>query len=83
MAKQMPKYTVQFVITSMSVEVTVDRIPEDRTSEDAQNDVDERATVAFNHWLNKVGETAQADPMCPECNSEVAIDSMEWELGSR
>ena len=70
----MPKYTVQFVITSMNVEVTIE-VPGDDL-----DTVHEHAEVSFNHWLNKVSETTQADPMCPDCHATVNIASQEWEL---
>jgi len=72
----MPSHTVQFVITSMSVQVTLE-VPENPDSEDPTNDVIEAATESFNHWLDKVGDSTYA---VSTVDARVHIDSMEWEV---
>ena len=81
----MPKYTVTYSITHQAIEVTVD-VPdfdpeneEDFSNRLLQEGVTDISDKRFNHWLDKAS-LERADPMCPECDAELNVVIVEWEL---
>ena len=75
----MPKYTVTYSITHQAIEVTVDAPDFDPEAEGCYDPVTDISDKRFNHWLDK-GSLEATDPTCPECDAELNVVSVEWEV---
>ena len=75
----MPKYTVTYSITHQAIEVTVDVPDFDLDAEGCFDPVRDLSDKRFNHWLDK-SSLERTDPMCPECDADLNIVSVEWEV---
>ena len=71
----MPKYMVTYSITHQAIEVTVDAPDFDPEAEGCYDPVTDISDKRFNHWLDK-----ETDPTCPECDADLNVVSLEWEV---